>query len=88
MQLVEKVKEIATQKNCTPAQLALAWLLVQGEDIVPIPGTKRRERLEENVRAVEIELNTDDLRRIEEVAPLGAAAGTRYPEAIMHTVNR
>lgn len=88
LQLVEKVKEIATQKNCTPAQLALAWLLVQGEDIVPIPGTKRRERLEENVRAVEIELNTDDLRRIEEVAPLGAAAGTRYPEAIMHTVNR
>lgn len=88
LQLVEKVKEIATQKNCTPAQLALAWLLVQGEDIVPIPGTKRRERLEENVRAVEIELNSDDLRRIEEVAPIGAAAGTRYPEAIMHTVNR
>ena len=71
-----------------PAQLALAWLLAQGEDIVPIPGTKRRERLEENLRAVEIELSGEDLRRIEQVAPLGAAAGTRYPEALMHTVNR
>jgi len=87
-QLVEKVKEIATEKNCTPAQLALAWLLAQGEDIVPIPGTKRRERLEENLRAVEIELSGEDLRRIEQVAPLGVAAGTRYPEAMMHTVNR
>jgi aryl-alcohol dehydrogenase-like predicted oxidoreductase len=88
LRLVEKVKEIATEKNCTPAQLSLAWLLAQGENIIPIPGTKRRERLEENSRAVEIELSGDDLRRIEEVAPLGAAAGSRYPEAIMHTVNR
>lgn len=88
LQLVESVKEIATEKNCTPAQLALAWLLAQGEDIVPIPGTKRRERLEENLQAVEVELSTSDLRRIEEVAPLGVAAGTRYPEAVMHTVNR
>jgi aryl-alcohol dehydrogenase-like predicted oxidoreductase len=87
-QLVEKVKEIAREKSCTPAQLALAWLLAQGEDIIPIPGTKRRERLEENLRAVEIELSKEDLRRIGDVAPLGAAAGTRYPEAIMHTVNR
>lgn len=87
LQLVEKVKEIATQKNCTPAQLALAWLLAQGEDIVPIPGTKQRERLEENLQAIEVELSEDDLRRIEEVAPLGVAAGTRYPEALMHTVN-
>jgi len=87
-QLVEKVKEIAAEKNCTPAQLALAWLLAQGEDVVPIPGTKRRERLEENVRAVEINLSHEDLQRIAEIAPLGAAAGTRYPEAIMHTVNR
>ena len=88
LQLVEKVKEIAAEKSCTPAQLALAWLLAQGEDIVPIPGTKRRDRLEENLQAIEIELSADDVRRIEEVAPLGAAAGTRYPEAIMHTVNR
>jgi aryl-alcohol dehydrogenase-like predicted oxidoreductase len=88
LRIVEKVKEIAAEKNCTPAQLALAWLLAQGEDIVPIPGTKRRERLEENLQAIEIELSSDDLRQIDEAAPLGAAAGTRYPEAIMHTVNR
>ncbi|QDL10276.1 aldo/keto reductase [Brasilonema octagenarum UFV-E1] len=88
LQLVKKIKEIATEKKCTPAQLALAWLLAQGEDIVPIPGTKRRERLEENLQAINIELNDDDLRRIEEVAPMGAAAGTRYPDAFMHTVNR
>ncbi len=86
--LVEKVKEIAAEKNCTLAQLALAWVLAQGDDIVPIPGTKRRERLEENVQAVEIKLSKADLERIEAAAPRGAAAGTRYPEAIMHTVNR
>lgn len=88
LRLVEKVKEMASQKNCTPGQLALAWLLAQGEDIVPIPGTKRRERLEENLRAVEVELSAEDLQRIEEIVPLGVAAGTRYPEAIMDTVNR
>jgi aryl-alcohol dehydrogenase-like predicted oxidoreductase len=88
LQLVEMVAQIAAEKNCTPAQLALAWLLAQGEDIVPIPGTKRRERLEENLRALDVALSDDDLRRIEEVAPLGAAAGARYPEAVMHTLNR
>jgi aryl-alcohol dehydrogenase-like predicted oxidoreductase len=88
LRLVDKVKEIAKEKACTPAQLALAWLLAQGEDVIPIPGTKRRERLEENLQAVEIELSDDELRRIEEAAPLGVAAGTRYPEAMMHTVNR
>jgi len=88
LQLVEKVREIAKEKNCTLAQLALAWLLAQGEDIVPIPGTKRRERLEENLRAIEVELNDDDLRRIGETAQLGYAAGARYPQAAMHTVNR
>ncbi|MUG95564.1 aldo/keto reductase [Scytonema sp. UIC 10036] len=88
LQLVAKIKEIATEKNCTPAQLALAWLLAQGEDIVPIPGTKRRERLEENLGAIAIELSDDDLRRIEDAAPIGATRGTRYPEAIMDTVNR
>lgn len=88
LQLVAKIKEIAMEKNCTPAQLVLAWLLAQGEDIVPIPGTKRRQRLEENLRAIEIELNETDLQRIEEFAPVGAAAGTRYPDNLMHTVNR
>jgi aryl-alcohol dehydrogenase-like predicted oxidoreductase len=88
MQVVEKIKEIAKEKKCTPSQLALAWLLAQGEDIIPIPGTKRRERLEENLQALEIKLNKDDMLRINEAAPLGFAAGTRYPETVMHTVNR
>jgi len=88
LQLVEKVRKISKEKNCTLAQLALAWLLAQGEDIVPIPGAKRRERLEENLRAIDVELNDEDLRRIGEAAPLGYAAGTRYPQAAMHTVNR
>ena len=88
LQLVEKVREIAGQKNFTPAQLVLAWLLAQGEDIVPIPGTKRRERLEENLRAIDVKLNDEDLRRVGEAAPLGFAAGTRYPQVAMHTVNR
>jgi aryl-alcohol dehydrogenase-like predicted oxidoreductase len=88
LRLVEKVREISQEKNCTPAQLALAWLLAQGEDIMAIPGTKRRERLEENARAIDVELSDEDLRRIGEAAPLGYAAGTRYPQAAMHTVNR
>lgn len=88
MQVVDKIKEIAKEKKCTPSQLALAWLLAQGEDIIPIPGTKRRERLEENLQALEIKLNKDDMLRINEAAPLGFAAGTRYPETVMHTVNR
>jgi len=88
LRIVDAIKEIAKEKKCTPAQLALAWLLSQGEDIIPIPGTKRRERLEENLWALEIELNKNDLRRINEAVPLGSAAGTRYPETAMHTVNR
>jgi aryl-alcohol dehydrogenase-like predicted oxidoreductase len=88
LNLVQKIKEIADQKKCTPAQLALAWLLAQGEDVIPIPGTKRRERLEENLKAMEIELNDDDLKRIGKAAPMGFASGTRYPEAAMDTVNR
>ncbi len=87
LQLVERVKEMATEKSCTPSQLALAWLLAQGEDIVPIPGTKRRERLEENIGALDVELGADDLARIDELAPLGVAAGTRYPEAMMKLLN-
>ena len=88
LELVEKVKEIATEKGVTPGQLALAWLLAQGEDIVPIPGTKRRTYLEENVAATNIVLTTADCDRINEVAPKNIAAGTRYPEAMMSSVNR
>ena len=86
LELVERVKEIADEKGCTPGQLALAWVLAQGDDIVPIPGTKRREYLEENVAAVEVELTEDDLRRIDEAAPVGATAGDRYPD--MSSIDR
>lgn len=86
--IVDRLLEIAAEKQCTPAQLALAWLLARGDDIVPIPGTKRRERLEENLGALDVHLDADDMRRIDEAAPPGAAAGARYPEATMHTVNR
>jgi aryl-alcohol dehydrogenase-like predicted oxidoreductase len=88
LELVKRIEEIAAEKGCTPAQLALAWVLAQGEDIVPIPGTKRRKYLEENVAALEVEITPEELRRIDEVAPRGAAAGTRYPEAGMAAVNR
>lgn len=88
LRLVERVKEIAESKGCTPAQLALAWVLAQGEDIVPIPGTKRRTYLEQNVKALEVSLTTEDLARINEVARPESVAGTRYPEASMSTVNR
>jgi aryl-alcohol dehydrogenase-like predicted oxidoreductase len=86
--LVARVAELARSKGCTASQLALAWVLAQGEDIVPIPGTKRRTYLEENLAAREVELTPEDLRRIDEVAPQGAAAGLRYPEAFMRSVNR
>jgi aryl-alcohol dehydrogenase-like predicted oxidoreductase len=85
--LLGEVRRIARAKGCTPAQLALAWLLAQGKDIVPIPGTKRRERLEENARAVSVALTDQDLRRIDEVAHKGVAAGSRYPEPAMRTIN-
>jgi len=88
LELVEKVKEIATEKAVTPGQLALAWLLAQGADIVPIPGTKRRTYLEENVAATNIVLTTADCDRINAVAPKNIAAGTRYPEAMMSSINR
>jgi aryl-alcohol dehydrogenase-like predicted oxidoreductase len=79
LQLVEQIKVIAAEKGATPSQLALAWLLAQGEDIVPIPGTKQRKYLEENVAATDIHLTANDLKRIEAVAPKGIAAGDRYP---------
>lgn len=87
LDLVQRVEEIARQKNCTPAQLALAWLLAQGSDIVPIPGTKQRRYLEENLRCLEIEVTPAELEQIEEVAPKGAASGDRYHEAGMRTIN-
>ena len=87
LDLVEQVEEIARRKQCRPAQLALAWLLAQGEDIVPIPGTKQRRYLEENVGALGVELTPADLEAIEEVAPKGVAAGDRYHEAGMRTIN-
>jgi aryl-alcohol dehydrogenase-like predicted oxidoreductase len=78
--LVRKVETIASEKECTPGQLALAWVLAQGDDVVPIPGTKRRAYLQQNAEAAEIELSTDDLAALDEAAPVGAAAGDRYPD--------
>jgi aryl-alcohol dehydrogenase-like predicted oxidoreductase len=88
LDLVDKIQEMAAKKSCTPAQLALAWLLHQGEDIVPIPGTKRVRYLEENVGALEVKLTKDDLQQIDNVAPRGVARGERYPAAVMASVNR
>lgn len=88
LELVEQVKAIATEKGVTPSQLALAWILAQGDDIVPIPGTKRRAYLEENVGATEITLTPEDLRLLDEVAPKGIAAGERYPAEHMSVVNQ
>ncbi len=85
-ELVRRVEALAREKGCTPAQLALAWLLAQGPDIVPIPGTKRRHRLEENVGALAVRLSAEDVRRISEAVPPGAAAGARYPAAQMKAV--
>ena len=87
LELVHKINEIAREKDCQPSQLALAWLLAQGDDIVPIPGTKRIKYLEENVGALKISLTENDLTRIKEVAPRGVAAGERYHEAGMKGVN-
>jgi aryl-alcohol dehydrogenase-like predicted oxidoreductase len=88
MRLVERVRELAEEKNCQPSQLALAWVLAQGRDMVPIPGTKRRTYLEENAGAVEVELSAEDLARIEEVLRGEQVAGERYPEQAMSSVNR
>jgi aryl-alcohol dehydrogenase-like predicted oxidoreductase len=87
LDLVARVQEIAKAKGCTASQLALAWVLAKGADIAPIPGTKRRKYLEENVGALDVRLSQADLARIEEVTPPGAAAGLRYPEAMMAFVN-
>ncbi len=87
LDLVRKVGEIAREKRCTPTQLALAWLLAQWEHVVPIPGTKRRDRLEENAGAVGVRLTAGDLARIDEVAPKGITAGARYPEMAMKAID-
>jgi aryl-alcohol dehydrogenase-like predicted oxidoreductase len=87
LDLVSRVTEIAREKRCTPAQLALAWLLAKGQDIVPIPGTKHKKYLEENVGALSVSLTGAELARIEGAAPKGVAAGARYPEGGMRTVN-
>jgi aryl-alcohol dehydrogenase-like predicted oxidoreductase len=86
LRLVDRVREIAQEKDCTPGQLALAWVMAQGDDVVPIPGTKRRSYLEQNAQATELQLSADDLRRLDEIAPVGAAAGDRYPD--MSSVGR
>jgi aryl-alcohol dehydrogenase-like predicted oxidoreductase len=88
LDLVKHIENVARQKGCTPSQLALAWLLARGQDIVPIPGTKRVKYLEENVGALDVQLTAEDLARIDAIAPRGAAAGLRYPEAGMRSVNR
>jgi aryl-alcohol dehydrogenase-like predicted oxidoreductase len=88
MKLVERIKTLAAKKGCTPAQFALAWVLAQGDDIVPIPGTKRRQYLEENVGALDIRLTADELAEIDSLLPRGAAAGSRYSEHGMRAVNR
>jgi aryl-alcohol dehydrogenase-like predicted oxidoreductase len=84
--LVRRLESIAAEKKCTPAQLVLAWVLAQGKDVVPIPGTKRKERVDENLKALSIKLSTDDVKRISDSAPVGAGAGTRYPAETMKRV--
>jgi aryl-alcohol dehydrogenase-like predicted oxidoreductase len=87
LDLVREVEAIARDKACQPSQLALAWVLAQGDDVVPIPGTKRRKYLEENAAAVDLELASEDLRRLKEVFPAGSVSGLRYPEAMMSLIN-
>lgn len=88
LELVRQIETLATGKGCTPSQLALAWVLAQGDDIVPIFGTKRREFLEENIRALTIHLTPGELARIDQVAPRNAASGPRYPEAMMRLLSK
>ncbi len=87
LDLVIRINDLAKQKRCTPGQLALAWVLAQGDDVVPIPGTKRVNYLEENLGALDLNLTSDERAQLDEIAPKGVAAGNRYPEAMMGTVN-
>src|SRR5512138_630143 len=86
VKIVKRLEEISVEKKCTPAQLVLAWLLAQGKDIVPIPGTKRKQRVDENLAALDVKLSPADVKRISEIAPLGAGAGLRYPADAMKRV--
>jgi len=86
--LADRIRQMASDKGCTPAQLALAWVLSRGEDIIPIPGTKRRTWLEENVAALEVTLTEEDRLRLETIAPRGVAAGERYGEAMMNVLRK
>jgi aryl-alcohol dehydrogenase-like predicted oxidoreductase len=86
--LVERVKTLANEKQCSPSQLAIAWVLAQGDDIITIPGTKRVKRLEENIASEQVRLTRDDLQKIDAVIPPGVVSGTRYPERFMSTLNR
>ncbi|MEO6721945.1 MAG: aldo/keto reductase [Ferruginibacter sp.] len=88
LELVEKIKTLAAEKGCTPSQLAIAWVLAQGEDIITIPGTKRIKYLEENMASENVQLTTDDLASIEAIMPAGIVSGARYPEMFMNTLNR
>ncbi len=88
LDLVERVSEIAREKRCTPAQLALAWVMAQGENMVPIPGTKRRKYLRENIGALDVTLSIGELERIDEIVPKDSAAGSRYPEAMMKLLGK
>jgi aryl-alcohol dehydrogenase-like predicted oxidoreductase len=88
LELLRRVEQLAAEKNCTPSQLALAWVLSRGKDIVPIFGTKRRKYLLENLAALKIQLSEQDLRRLDELAPKGAAAGDRYAPALMQYIGR
>ncbi len=88
LQLVSKIEQLAQKKNCTTSQLALAWVMAQGDHIFPIPGTKHIKYLEENVGALNVHLSADELKEIDTIAPKGAAAGMRYPEAMMGSINQ
>jgi aryl-alcohol dehydrogenase-like predicted oxidoreductase len=88
LELVEKIRALAEEKGCTPSQLAIAWVLAQGEDIITIPGTKRIKYLEENFASEKIKLSKENLQSIEAIMPAGIVAGTRYPETLMNTLNR
>ena len=88
LELASRIREMASETGCTAAQLALAWVLSRGEDIIPIPGTKRRKWLEENIAALEVTLTAEDLQRLEMIAPKGVAAGERYGEAMMNFMRK